>query len=272
MSLLDGGTLQSWKWETLLLMRRPHRTLVTAGKREAEVKRAIVIIALAAVPVFADDVYLQGGGQITGEIVEQTKGSVTVDIGGGATITAQMSNVVKIKKSISPLQEYRARAAKIPAGDAEAWRKLARWATGEALSSQAGKAYSHVVAILPDDEEANRALGLIQVDGKWVTEEESYVARGYVEFEGEWLTRDERIAIIQGRKAREKEDRQANEAAIQAINDEQEAEAQRERKAAEREEARRYNSLNWGWGAGPSYWPSPSESISTNPADSSGVW
>ena len=111
-------------------------------------KRAIVVIALAAVPVFADDVYLQGGGQITGEIVKQTKDSVTVDIGGGGTITAHMSNVVHIEKSISPLQEYRARAAKIPAGDAEAWRKLARWATGNALSSQAGKAYSQVVAIL----------------------------------------------------------------------------------------------------------------------------
>ncbi|RLE35024.1 MAG: hypothetical protein DRJ61_04065 [Acidobacteria bacterium] len=231
----------------------------------------IVVIVLAAGAVFADDVYLRGGGQITGVIVEQSEESVTVDIGGG-TLTARMSSVVRIEKRDSPLQEYRTRAEGIPPDDAEAWRELAQWATGETLSSQASEAYSYVIAVLPDDHEANRALGRVLLDGKWVTEEESYRARGFVEFEGEWLTRDERIAIIKGRKAREKEDRQANDAAIQAINDEQEAEAEREREAAEREEARRYNSINWGWGAGPSYWPSSSGSLSTNPADSSGVW
>jgi len=246
-------------------MRRLRRTPATTGKREAEVKRAIVVIALAAVPVFADDVYLEGGGQITGEIVEQTEDSVTVDIGGGGTITAHMSNVVHIEKSISPLQEYRARAGKIPAGDAEAWRELARWATGEALSSQAGKAYSQVVAILPDDQEANRALGRVQVDGRWVTEEESYLARGYVKFENEWMTPGERQAILTDRQARQEADRQANEAAIQSIEAEQKAE--KEQKAAEREAARRDglprygDPIYWGWGGGPSYWPSRSQDL-----------
>ncbi len=251
----------------LFRMRRPYWAPVRAGEREAGVKRGIVIIAiaLAAVPVFADDVYLRGGGQITGEIVEQTEDSVTVDIGGGGTITAHMSNVVKIKKSVSPLQEYRARAAKIPAGDAEAWRELARWATGHVLSSQAGKAYSQVVAILPDDQEANRALGRVQVDGRWVTEEESYLARGYVEFENEWMTPGERQAILSDRQAREEADRLANDAAILAIDAEQKAE--KEQKEAEREAARRDglprygDPVYWGWGGGPSYWPSRSRDL-----------
>lgn len=228
-------------------------------------KRGIVLIALVAVPVFADDVYLRGGGQITGEIVEQTEDSVTVDIGGGATISAHMSNVVRIEKSTSPLQEYRARAAKIPAGDAEAWRKLAQWATGNALSSQAAKAYSQVVAILPDDQEANRALGRVEVNGKWVTEEESYLAQGYVEFEGEWMTPGERQQILASRQASKQADRQANDAAIQSIDAEQKAE--KEQKAADTEAFRRDglprvgDPVNWGWGAGPSYWPSPSRDL-----------
>lgn len=237
---------------------------VTAGKREVGVKRVIVVIALAAVPVFADDVYLEGGGQVTGEIVEQTEDSVTVDVGGGGTITAHMSNVVRIEKSTSPLQEYRARAGSISAGDAEAWRKLARWATGNALSSQAAKAYSQVVAILPDDQEANRALGRVQVDGRWVTEEESYLARGYVEFEGEWMKPSEQQAILSDRRAREAADRRENEAAIKAIEAEQEADKKRE--ADEREKAQRRNPVSWGWGAGPAYWPDPSQPWPRNPA------
>jgi len=229
------------------------------------VKQVIVVIALAAVPVFADDVYLEGGGQITGEIVEQTEDSVTVDVGGGGTISAHMANVVRIEKSTSPLQEYRARAATIPAGDAEEWRKLARWATGNALSSQAAKAYSQVVAILPDDQEANRALGRVQVDGRWVTEEESYRAQGYVEFENQWMTPGERQTILADRQAREVANRQANDAAIQSIEAEQKAE--KEQRAADTEAFRRDglprvgDPVNWGWGVGPSYWPAPSRDL-----------
>jgi len=219
------------------------------------VKRGIVIIALAAVPVFADDVYLRGGGQITGEIISQTEDSVKVDIGGGGSITARMSSVVRIEHGVSPLQDYRARAANIPDGDAEAWRELARWATGNALSSQALKAYSQVVAIVPDDREANRALGRVQLDGKWVTEEESYLAQGFVKFEGQWMTPSERQTILTERQAHESQARQANDAKIQAIETEQKAE--KEREAAEREEARRRSSVSWGWGYGPGYWPHP---------------
>ena len=222
-------------------------------------RRAIVLLALAAVPVFADEVHLRGGGRITGEIIEQTDEFVTVDVGGGGTLTARMSSVVGIEKGTSPLQEYRARAAEVDGGDAEAWRELARWATGNALASQAADAYSRVVAILPDDEEANRALGRVRLDGRWVSEEESYRARGYVEFEGEWLTPAEQQRIVADRRAREAADRQANEAEIQAIEAEQEAakrRAEAEEEAFRRDGLPRYGDpVYWGWGVGPSSWP-----------------
>ena len=220
-----------------------------------------MVIALAAAPVFADEVYLKGGGRFSGEIVEQTEDSVTVDIGGGY-LSAPMSSVVRIEEGVSPLAEYRARAAGIPPGDAEAWRELARWAEKETLSSQAWEAYSQVVEILPDDDEANRALGRVLLGGSWVTEEESYRARGYVEFEGEWMMPAERQAILDERRAGEQADRQANEAEIRAIQADIDAEKQAEDLEFERQTSRydhlpEYTgSLAWGWGAGPTYWPS----------------
>jgi hypothetical protein len=226
------------------------------------VKRAIVVIALAAAPVFADEVYLKGGGRFSGEIVEQTEDSVTVDIGGGY-LSAPMSTVVRIEEGVSPLEEYRERAASVPGGDAEAWRELARWATTKTLSSQAWEAYSQVVAILPDDDEANRALGRVLLNGRWVTEEESYRARGYIEFEDQWMTPAERQAILAERQAREQADRHANEAEIRAIQADIDAEQQREDEEFERQTSR-FDRLQdygdpvaWGWGAGPAYWPSP---------------
>lgn len=219
-------------------------------------KRLTIILVLAAVPVLADDVFLRGGGQITGQIVEETDDAVTVDIGGG-TISARMSTVVRIEKNTSPLQEYRERSAAIPADDAEAWRELARWTQGHALSSQAREAWHNVIAVLPDDQEANTALGMVQLNGQWVTQEESYRSRGYVQFEGEWMTPAEQQAILADRQARQTQaeaDRKANEARIKEI--EAEKKAQKAQEEADREQAQ--NPISWGWGAGPGYWPYPS--------------
>jgi hypothetical protein len=229
-----------------------------AGKKIAAVTRGIAIFFLAAAPALADEVYLKGGGQITGEIIERTDESVTVDIGGGY-VTARVSSIVRIEESVSPLQEYRNRAEAIPAGDAEAWRELARWASGWALSSQAAEAFSQVLAILPDDPEANKALGRVQLNGQWVSEEESYRARGFVQFEGEWMTPAEQQSILaerQAREARERADRQEIDAKVASIEAEQKAEKEKEEAERKKEEARR-NPVSWGWGAGPGYWPYP---------------
>jgi hypothetical protein len=231
------------------------------------VRRLFVIIVLAAAPALADDIYLRGGGQITGQIIDQTEDSVTVDIGGG-TITAKMSSVVKIDKNTSPLQEYRTRASEIPAGDAEAWRELARWANGYSLSSQAREAYREVLKILPDDEEANRATGMVKLDGKWVTEEESYRAQGYVQFEGKWMTPAEQQSILADRQAQQAQaeaDRKANEAEVAAIEAEQRADKKREDEERAELDANN-NTVYWGWGAGPRYWHNPARQWPENPA------
>ncbi|MCJ7442292.1 MAG: cell envelope integrity protein TolA [Thermoanaerobaculaceae bacterium] len=219
-------------------------------------KRGVLVIALAAAPLLADDVYLRGGGQITGTIVERTTDSVRVDVGGG-TLTVRMSSVVRIEETVSPLQEYRARAARIPQGDVEAWRELARWATSGALGTMASQAWSKVVEIMPDDPEANRALGRVQYGERWVTEEESYRARGYVEFEGEWMTPGERQAILEDQRARGEADRQAEAARLQA---EEKAKREREAKEAAEHDIWRGSALPgdatyWPWGSGIVYWP-----------------
>jgi hypothetical protein len=213
-------------------------------------------MALAAAPLFADVVHLKGGGRITGEIVEQTAESVTVNIGGG-NLSVGAGSVVRIEKSSSPVQEFRARAASIPPGDAEAWRELGDWAASGGQATLASQAYTQVVAIVPDDPEANRALGRIQYNGAWVTEEEAYRAQGYVEFEGEWMRPAERQSILAERKAEEEAYQRTEEARMQA----EEAD-RREREAQEEAERRAFMTgglPQYGdpipWGYGPGSWP-----------------
>lgn len=224
------------------------------------------MIALLSAPVFADEVYLKGGGQISGEIVEQSDTSITVDIGGG-TLAVKTSQVVRVEKSVSPLQEYKQKAAAIASGDAAAWRTLARWAEGQALATQAREAWTQALRIQPDDPEANQALGRVQLDGAWVSEEDAYRAQGYVEFEHEWVTPGERDAILADRQA----EAQAHQDAMQAQAEAEEA-ARQERQAQEQAESDAF----WpelpqfgdevlytgytGWGS-PTYWPAPGQPV-----------
>src|SRR5438477_12493171 len=75
-----------------------------------------VVPAIAA----ADDVVLKGGGQLSGEIIEHTDTSITVDVGPGR-VTIPASRVDHIVRSTSPLTVYRERAARLSPKDARGW-------------------------------------------------------------------------------------------------------------------------------------------------------
>ena len=92
----------------------------------------------------------------------------------------------------------------------------------------------------PDDPRANAALGNVQVDGRWVSEDEGYRAQGYVQFEGEWITPAEHEAILRERAAEAEQERQRQEGEQRAREAEaraQEAEARARQAEAEAQEA-----------------------------------
>jgi hypothetical protein len=227
------------------------------------VKRAIWAIAVVALPLWADEIRLQGGGRLSGEIVEQTAESVTIDIGAGK-MTVRMSTVVGIDKSTSPLQEYRTRAASVADNDVEGWRQLGQWAAKHGLATQSREAFSRVRTLVPNDPEANRALGLVLHNGKWVTEEESYRAQGFVEYDGEWMTPGERQTILDEQRARDEANRQAVASEVQASQAAlKEQEAKKEAEDAAKHSAFLNDTLPklgdppayWGYGYGPAVWP-----------------
>lgn len=208
----------------------------------------------------ADVVFLKHGAKLEGRIVERSESSVSIDIGAGS-LTLPMSSVDRIEDGRSPLHEYDDRAAKLGAEDRDGWLELARWASSVGLGTQSLRAYEHVLAIDPNDPAANRALGRVQVEGRWMTEEDAYRARGYVSFEGQWMTPTERDSILRAREA----DRATAEARAQdAEARAREAEA-RAREAEARAEQPTYGvPLYWStWGPGPGEWP-------TNPLDRPG--
>lgn len=164
-------------------------------------KRALMIgLVLLPAAAGADDVFLTGGGRLSGVIVARSAASVTLEVGPGR-VTVPMTRVVRMVSGTADLAVYRDRAAHLPQGSVTGWLALARWAESRDLLTQARESYAHVLSLDPENAAAHRGLGHVWAGDRWATLEESYRARGYVLFEGSWVMPDERRAILEERAA-----------------------------------------------------------------------
>ena len=223
--------------------------------------------ALWATPAASDEILLRGGGRVRGVIVERTKDAVVIETAPGR-LTLPMRRIERIVESRSALEEFHERAAELAPGDAAGWATLARWAAERDLLTPSREAWRRVLAVDPSHPEANAALGRVELDGAWITEEEAYRARGYVEYEGRWVTPAEHEALVRERTAEEASARDSREAALRVREAEaraREAEARaREAEAAAQAPAEDGIPLWWGWGAGgvlPPVFPPPWEAL-----------
>ena len=217
----------------------------------------LMLLAAVLLPAAAsaDEVFLKGGGQLSGRIVSRTETTVEVDVGAGR-IGVPVSSVLRIVEGRSPLHEYEERASRLAPGDVDGWVALAEWASARGLGTQAREAYHRALAASPDDARANEALGNVRINGRWVSEDEGYRARGYVQYEGEWITPAEHEAILRERAAEDARDRERREADSRVREAEARAEeAEARAREAETQQAAEGIPLWYGWGAGPVAWP-----------------
>jgi hypothetical protein len=152
-------------------------------------------LALSTATLHADDVFLKSGGRVTGRVLARSDTSVEIDVGAGR-VTVPMSSVLRIEERRSTLDEYHERAERLRVGDVSGWADLAKWAAAAELTTQSRQAWQRVLDAAPGHPEANAALGRVQIDGRWVSEDEGNRARGLVKFEGRWITPAEHAAIV----------------------------------------------------------------------------
>jgi hypothetical protein len=150
---------------------------------------------------FADQVFLKGGGKVTGVVVQQTAEAVVVEVGAGR-VTLPAQRVERIVAGTSALSSFRERALSLAQDDVGGWLELALWASGQGLHTQARDAFERVLVLDPRNSAAQQALGNVRLADRWVTPEESYRARGYVYFEGRWVTPEERDDALRLEAAR----------------------------------------------------------------------
>jgi hypothetical protein len=155
-------------------------------------------MVLLAAPAAADEIFLKGGGRLTGVIVDRTPTSIAIEVAPGR-VSVPMSRVDRVVEGTSPLAAYRERASRLAPDDLAGWLSLAQWAQERDLQTQAREALARVLALDPDNAAAHRAVGHVLFNGQWLTEADSYRARGFVQFEGAWVTPEERAARMRER-------------------------------------------------------------------------
>jgi hypothetical protein len=182
----------------------------------------ISLLALSPSLVCADSVFLKNGGEIKGEVVEQRADAVVLEVGPGR-ISVPMKNVARIVSSTTDLGLYHARAAALAPRDVAGWLSLAAWAQRHDLATQAREAYGRVLAVDPMNADAHLALGDVRVGSQWLSGADANRARGLVEFEGMWMSPEERqlrleerAAMVQERQAVREGDARAREAEARA--------------------------------------------------------
>lgn len=184
-----------------------------------------ILLLAGAASLWADTLFLKNGAPIVG-IAQELHGRIRLETDFGA-MEVPSARVRELRFGPCALQEYRARAAALPGGDAAAHFALGEWALAQDLPQSATAEFRQVVAVEPDHAAARRRLGHEKYGGAWMTHAEAMHRRGFVAAaDGSWVTPEE----LARRTAAERE-RLAREEARRAEQQERERQEQLARQA-----------------------------------------
>ena len=85
----------------------------------------LAAVLLATAPALGDEIYLKGGGRVSGRIVERTATRVAIETGPGR-VTLPLTRVERIVEGRSTIEAFAEQAADLAAGDVAGWADLAR--------------------------------------------------------------------------------------------------------------------------------------------------
>ena len=156
-------------------------------------------LTLAAAPVWADAVVLKDGRTLEGA-VSVRDGQVVVRHRFGE-IRVSEADVVRIDETDDAWDQLERLRGQLAHGTADERYRFAMFAREEGFTDEARKALLSVLRVDTDHPGARAALGYVQHEGRWITEEDRNLAMGLVQYRGEWLTPEEKAARIAERQA-----------------------------------------------------------------------
>ncbi|MGB1396876.1 MAG: hypothetical protein ACPG7R_03450, partial [Planctomycetota bacterium] len=127
----------------------------------------LVVVGFFTLPVHGDVFELRDGKKIEGNIVREIGDLVSIRKLDGSIVTIDRSEIASVKKSATPLDEYRNKADSLKDDDLQGHRDLAKWCTDKGLNTQASLHWKIVIRISPDNFDGRKALGYVWIGGDW---------------------------------------------------------------------------------------------------------
>lgn len=144
-----------------------------------------------------DVVWKNDGGKLRGRIVREGRDGVTIETPGG-TYTVPHGEIARVERGADVLSELEQKRGRIKTGDLRGWLDLGKWCQNQELWPQAIDCFGEVLAIEPDHEDARFELGYRRLEGKWVTEGAYFEAKGFKRWVDRWVTAEEYEKLEQG--------------------------------------------------------------------------
>ncbi len=147
---------------------------------------AFLLLALSTAAV-ADIIYLNTGGIVKGKIVDEDEDQVIIKTRFGE-VPIDRDDIDFIERG-TPKEIFQQRLKRINKNDSDAYVELAGWAQTVGLKEEAKQMFEKAIEIEPDNYFARAELGYRKYEGKWLNEEEYNKAIGLVKHEGTWVTK-----------------------------------------------------------------------------------
>jgi hypothetical protein len=182
---------------------------------------------------------LRSGGRLAGLLVSKEPRKITIE-GRAGMIGIQHSDVESMEFVRNDFQEFKERQAATNPADVKALWDLALWTQAKDLPAYARKTAAHILMVEADHEGARSLLGYEKIGGLWLGREEALRAKGFVEYNGRWLAKDELDWIIKEKEQRHEKYLAEQSRLAQEARARQEEQWRRRQEAIERaEHARR---------------------------------
>jgi hypothetical protein len=132
---------------------------------------------------------LANGGRISGELLnrqENPRKQYVVKVAGEGQITLAASQVEQVLNRRPEEEEYEKIRPAYPDTVEGQWA-LAEWCRQRKLPVERETHLKRIIELDPNQPDARRALGYVQIDGQWTTRDELMIERGYKRYKGHWM-------------------------------------------------------------------------------------
>ena len=176
--------------------------------RTVRIVSVIVLLTMLSSASLADVVHLTDGGKIEGEVISDDGKTVVVKTRFGE-VKVERSRVKSIEKKKTPAQVYTERLKALAQDDAAGRWELALYCRENGLKKPEKVLTAEVLALEPQHDGANEAVGNVKWKDRWITPEERKAlesdadtaakrAQGLVRYKDRWVTPEEKENLEKG--------------------------------------------------------------------------